>query len=39
MEFTTAKKKFSGCVGRKLLSERLEPITIYVNLSYYFVNI
>ena len=39
MEFTTVKKKFSGCVGRKLLSKRLGPIMIYVNLSYYFVNI
>ena len=32
-------KFFSGCVGRKLLSKRLEPITDLCHLSMYFVGI
>ena len=38
MEFTKVKF-FQWLCGKKSLSERLEPITIYVNLSSYFVNI
>jgi len=38
MEFTMLKF-FSGCVGRKSLSKRLEPITNLCHLSSYFISI
>ena len=39
MEFMKVKENFSGCVRRKKLSERLEPITDLCHLSSYFIGI